>query len=201
MRAFPALVAALALAGCAHTGVSLFGGEKNADGTVNATGAVAVLDPVTGQDVVLVDKADASRNVRKNKVSLKNVTAAQLNKRYGKLLASLPEKPRVFQFFFPTGSAALTEDAKGFLPDLLAEVKRRPGADVQVVGHSDTVDSDDVNDRGSLKRAEAIRDELIKFGIDKDIIRATGRGEREPNVVTADNIDEPRNRFVEVIVK
>jgi outer membrane protein OmpA-like peptidoglycan-associated protein len=42
---------------------------------------------------------------------------------------------------------------------------------------------------------------LVEIGIPIDRIRVAGRGEREPLVPTADNVDEPRNRRVEIIVR
>lgn len=202
MRAFPALVAAMALAGCAHTGVSLFNGEKNInDGTQNPTGAVAVLDPLTGQDVLVVDKADVRRNVRKNKVSIKNVTAAQLNARYGSLLASMPEQPKKFIFYFDAGSSDLTAESKGFLPDLIAEVKRRPGVDLQIVGHSDTTGPLELNDKLSQDRAETVKGMLAGLGLNGEVIRAAGRGERDLLQDTPDETPSDLNRRVEVYVK
>jgi outer membrane protein OmpA-like peptidoglycan-associated protein len=53
----------------------------------------------------------------------------------------------------------------------------------------------------SLRRAERCRDELIKLGIPKVRISVAGRGEREPEVPTADEVAEPRNRRVEISVR
>jgi outer membrane protein OmpA-like peptidoglycan-associated protein len=200
MRLLPVTVlAALALTGCAHTGVSLFDGEKHPDGTQNPTGALAVLDPVTGQDVSIIDQADASRNVRKNKVSVRNMTPEQLNARYGSLLSSLPAPPTVLTLYFKEGSTELVDPS--LLEVLLSEVKRRPGVDVQIVGHTDTVGDGDANDSLSIQRAEAVKTLLSGIGLPGEVIRATGRGERDPMVATADNVDEPQNRRVEVYIK
>jgi hypothetical protein len=95
MRSLVIALATLALTGCAHTGVSLFDGEKSAEGVQNPTGALAVLDPVTGKDISVVDQSGTSRSVRRSRVSIKNLTPAQLNSRYGSLLSSLPEPPRL----------------------------------------------------------------------------------------------------------
>jgi outer membrane protein OmpA-like peptidoglycan-associated protein len=42
---------------------------------------------------------------------------------------------------------------------------------------------------------------LTGIGIPDERIRVSGRGEREPIVPTADNVDEPRNRRVEINVR
>jgi outer membrane protein OmpA-like peptidoglycan-associated protein len=84
---------------------------------------------------------------------------------------------------------------------LRAEIAGRPGAEVQVTGHTDTVGSDDDNDKLSLKRAEEIRDLLASKGFDRSIMTAVGRGERELKLPTGDNVSSPINRRVEVIVR
>ena len=82
-----------------------------------------------------------------------------------------------------------------------AEIARRPGAEVQVTGHTDTVGSDADNDVLSQKRAEEILNVLVAKGFDRSIMSAVGRGERELKEATADNVGNPVNRRVEVIVR
>ncbi|HPR43628.1 MAG TPA: OmpA family protein, partial [Ottowia sp.] len=53
----------------------------------------------------------------------------------------------------------------------------------------------------SLKRAQAVRQLVIDRGFDADRVVAAGRGEREPVVPTADEVDEPKNRRVEIEVR
>ena len=42
---------------------------------------------------------------------------------------------------------------------------------------------------------------LIKRGIPEKIIQSAGRGKREPLVKTSNDVAEPRNRRVEIIVR
>jgi outer membrane protein OmpA-like peptidoglycan-associated protein len=200
MRALPALaLISLALAGCAQTGVSLFGGEKNSDGSVNATGALAVLDPLTGQDLSVVDQADASRNVRKNRVSKRNLTPAQLQKKFGGLLNSLPRPPVAIAIFFQEGATLKDPDAA--LAAVVEEFRGRPGADVQIVGHTDSTGGLEDNDKLSVTRAETVVAQLVARGIPAELIRATGRGEREPKIDVGDEVVEPQNRRVDIVIK
>ena len=48
--------------------------------------------------------------------------------------------------------------------------------------------SDQQNDVLSLQRAERVRQELVRLGIDPDRIQTVGRGEREPLVPTDDEV-------------
>lgn len=186
----------LLLCGCASTGVALFPGENGAD-----TGAVAVLDPETGADVTVLDQANSRTGVRNRSARVRAEKPERLNARYGALLASLPEPPRLFRLYFKAGSTDLVEQSQAELGTLLAEVKRRPGADVQIVGHTDTTGSDTLNDELSIKRAGEVKALFVGLGIDADIIRATGRGERELYEPTPDETPSERNRRVEVYVK
>jgi outer membrane protein OmpA-like peptidoglycan-associated protein len=84
---------------------------------------------------------------------------------------------------------------------MLEELRRRPAADIVVIGHTDRVGAEEGNDELSLQRAERVKSDLASQGIPPERIRAAGRGEREPVVATEDNVDEPRNRRVEISVR
>lgn len=202
MHLRPALAfALLALTGCTATGVSMFPGEIGADGKQRDTGAVAVLDPETGADVAVLDQANSKSGVRQRHVSMKAMTPEKLNARYGALLATLPQPPRLFILYFKEGTTDLVDESSALLPDLFAEVKTRPGVDIQIVGHTDTVGQEADNDQLSVKRASEVKVMLAQMGLDGEIIRATGRGERELRDQTPDETASALNRRVEVYVK
>jgi outer membrane protein OmpA-like peptidoglycan-associated protein len=202
MRCLPLLLlGALAVTGCARTSVSVLDGEASAAGGLNPTGAVAFLDPATGGDIAVLDQANSRSAGGKRKVSTRAMTAAQMQQRYGALLGALPEPPRLFILYFKQGSTELVDESGALIPDLFAEVKRRPGVDVQIVGHTDTTGGEALNDSLSVKRAEEVRSLLATMGLDATIARATGRGERELREATADEMPSELNRRVEVYVK
>jgi outer membrane protein OmpA-like peptidoglycan-associated protein len=95
----------------------------------------------------------------------------------------------------------MTPESISLLDEVRAEVARRPGAEVQVTGHTDTVGSDADNDVLSRKRAAEVLNLLAGMGFDQSMMTAVGRGERELRVPTADNVDSPPNRRVELIVR
>ena len=191
----------LALTGCASTGVSLLPGEIGADGKQQETGAVAVLDPENGADVAVLDQANSRTGVNKRRVAMKAIAPDKLNARYGALLATLPQPPRLFILYFKEGTADLVDESNALLPDLFAEVKTRPGVDIQIVGHTDTVGQEADNDQLSIKRASEVKVMLAQMGLDGEVIRATGRGERELRDQTPDETTSALNRRVEVYVK
>ena len=103
---------------------------------------------------------------------------------------------------FATGSATLTPAAEGVLRNLgmamtspdLAHIRFR------VEGHTDTVGAPSQNQSLSERRAQAVRDWLIRrHGIDPRRLEAVGLGEQQLLVQTADDTPEPRNRRVQVL--
>lgn len=120
---------------------------------------------------------------------------------FGATLAAIPPRPASFLLYFSRGSDELTEESKGELARMLAELRLRSAPDILVIGHTDRVGKEEDNDRLSLARAERVRQSLVAQGIAAELIRASGRGEREPVVPTADGVDEPRNRRVEINVR
>lgn len=192
-RAALALLALLSA--CAHDELALLPGE---DGEA---GAVAVLDPKSGREVGVVDKANSRAAVSARRVAVKEETGERLSARYGGVLGSLPEPPRRFVLYFREGSTALTAESRELLPSLFQEIMRRPGADIEIVGHTDTIGQQRDNDSLSLGRAREMAALLGGMGMDATITRTAGRGEREPRVPTADEVREPANRRVELFIR
>lgn len=199
MRAPATLLCALALAGCGGSTVTLLKGE----GT-SPVGAVAVIDPKTGEDVRVIDTAGTAVTVDGARTSVKPADAAAAEARYAALLAGLPEPPARFILYFPEGSTMITAASEPTRDAMFAEIKRRgAGVAVQIEGHTDRVGDADDNVRLSKQRADAARVMLVGLGLDTDITRTVGRGERAPlpGHATADNMEDPANRRVEVVVR
>lgn len=117
------------------------------------------------------------------------------------LFALVPTKPQRFDLFFDTGGTTLTADSVRALDSIIATALARPGADITVTGHTDTRGNTVDNDALSMRRAQEIKQLLVGRGFPADRIEAIGRGKREPAVSTADNVDEPRNRRVVIVVR
>jgi outer membrane protein OmpA-like peptidoglycan-associated protein len=190
----------LILAGCAaSTNVSLLPGEKDDQGQQNATGAVVVLDPSSDQDIRVIDQANTRSGVKGARVDVKSVTPETLQAQYGDLLNTLPRKPTLFRLYFKQGSTDLVDPS--VIDAVLTEIKSREGADIQIVGHTDTTGDGPLNDTVSAKRAESVKALLAERGVDVGIARTSGRGERELRVQTDDNVDNAENRRVEITVR
>lgn len=69
---------------------------------------------------------------------------------------------------------------------------------VSIIGHTDSYGPDAYNDKLSLKRAEAVRDKLIEFGLEKNrIVSVLGEGERNPIATNKTREGRLKNRRVE----
>ncbi len=129
------------------------------------------------------------------------LSAAEVRSEFGPVLAALPPRPTSYVLYFITGQDELTDESKAEMRRLLEELRARPQSDILVIGHTDRVGNDRSNDALSLQRAERVKAELLGLGISAGRLRSAGRGEREPLVRTADGVEEPRNRRVEVNVR
>jgi outer membrane protein OmpA-like peptidoglycan-associated protein len=129
------------------------------------------------------------------------LAATQVNDTFGPALQALPVRPAVFLLYFVTGTDELTDESKADLQRILEELKQRPVPDVYVIGHTDTVGELRGNDMLSRLRAETVKGFLVGIGIPAERIETAGRGKREPIVPTGDQVDEPKNRRVEINVR
>lgn len=194
-----ALLLALALGGCASSSVVLMQGEGS-----NPAGSVVVLDPKTGEDVRVIDAAGSRASLSGTKARVRRLDTAKAEKRFRGLFGTLPEAPARFVLYFPEGSTSFSPESLSTRDALFAEIKRRgDSVDVQIEGHTDRIGDEADNLRLSRERASAALALLVPLGLQDRITRVVGRGEVDPlpDHVTADNIEEPLNRRVEVIVR
>ena len=68
------------------------------------------------------------------------------------------------------------------------------------MGHADTVGSTAYNQGLSEARANRVADELIARGVPAGAMTLAGRSENQPAVDTGDNVREPQNRRVEIVL-
>ncbi len=190
-----ALLALILLAGCASRN-DLYVLLPGKDGK---TGALVV---ESGGKKQTLDTPYAAARV-KNVGSVDGIKSseAQVKQDFGAALEAQPKRPVSFYLYFQRDTDEFAPESKALVNQIFAEIARRPAPEVAIIGHTDRVGSMQYNDVLSLRRAERCRDELIKLGIPKVRISVAGRGAREPEVQTADQVSEPRNRRVEINVR
>ena len=187
--------AVLLLSGCAHSSMVLLPDEDGGHGEVSIRKA----DGTGG--AIVVNEPNTRAALDHARPSVRPLGSKGLSPREAALVSALPPPPKSFTLYFLEGTTEMTPGSLPVLDAVRAEIARRPGAEVQVTGHTDTVGSDADNDVLSRKRAEEILNFLASKGFDRSMMIAVGRGERELKVPTADNVGSPINRRVEVIVR
>lgn len=87
------------------------------------------------------------------------------------------------------------------LPQIIQTIQQRGFPDIVISGHTDTVGDKEYNYTLGMERAQTTAEIMIAHGALPDNIRATSHGEGNPLIKTADEIAEPKNRRVEVVIK
>lgn len=125
-------------------------------------------------------------------------SAEEVRERFSAALAAQPKRPVSHILYFEPGGETLTAVSKAEFDKVRKEIAERAASEVTVIGHTDRVGSQQSNDELSKKRADGIRELLIQAGVRAEKLESVGRGERDPLVATADEVDEPKNRRVEI---
>lgn len=131
----------------------------------------------------------------------KTLEPKAVDARYGKVLSFLPPPPQAFNVQFMAGSAELGPGSEEELRRAAETVRVRGSMDISLNGHTDTVGTPESNLALSLQRAETVRQWLMREGIPAEHFTVEYYGESDPLVPTADEVEEPRNRRVEIVVR
>lgn len=193
MRPAP-LAAMLLLGGCATSSLVLMPDDEGHQGSV------AVLE-ANGKPSDAVISEQSRTKLGDATPSSKPIGAKGLKKQEAALLTDLPPAAKSFLLYFDPGTVNLVPSSTGVLANLRQEIAARSGPEVEVIGHTDSVGSEEDNDKLSVRRAEEVMHWLEKQGFDRSQMSAVGRGERDLKVATGDNVDSAANRRVEVIVR
>lgn len=101
---------------------------------------------------------------------------------------------------FARGSASINPGFYDTLNSVADSLVRYPNSLIDVYGFTDTTGTPAVNQRLSEQRAQGVSDYLIARGVARSRIETRGFGEQREylRIPTGDNVDEPRNRRVEI---
>jgi outer membrane protein OmpA-like peptidoglycan-associated protein len=188
-------IVGLLLGGCATSSLVLLPDDEGHQGSV------AVLE-VKGQPSGAVIADGNSRTALGGTTpTTKPLGDKGLKAEEAALITALPPPARSFTLYFELGTVTLTPESLNVLTALRKEIAARTGPEVEVIGHTDTVGGTEDNDILSTRRAEEVLTWLVSQGLDRSIMSAVGRGERELKQPTVDNISNAANRRVEVIVR
>jgi outer membrane protein OmpA-like peptidoglycan-associated protein len=141
-----------------------------------------------------------------NELDARNLALAEAEK--AKLAKAAPAAAPVmakeemrFVVYFDTDKADIGEAASAVLAEAEAAAKKLGASSVLVLGNTDTVGKGDYNMTLSNRRADAVAKQLITQGIADTAIKLEARGMSDLAVSTGPQVNEPKNRRVEIIVK
>lgn len=178
------------LAACANGRVALLSAETAG----GPAGAVAVMDAKTGAARGQLTEANTEARLGGGVVRPRPLTD-----NFDALLSAMPAPPQVFTLYFVEGTTQVAPKSAATLDQLRKTVT--PTSDVEITGYTDTTGDPASNDKLSLDRAIEVRAALVADGLPVGNARVTGRGERDLRVPTGQDVSEPLNRRVEVIVR
>ena len=131
------------------------------------------------------------------------VTYAFEEKNADKLAAVTARLAKPLILYFKTGSDELSLDQsqRNYLGDLIYYLDNKPGGKAVSTGHTDNVGSTSANVRLSRKRAEFVKDYLVRNGINGTKISAEGKGPNQPLGPNTTSEGKAKNRRVEISIR
>jgi outer membrane protein OmpA-like peptidoglycan-associated protein len=117
--------------------------------------------------------------------------------------APAPAAPvaRTYLVFFDWDRADLTDRARQIIGEAAQNARTTRSTRIEVSGHADRSGTPQYNQRLSQRRADAVAAELVRRGVNRSEIGVQAFGESRPLVPTADNVREPQNRRVEIVLR
>ena len=115
--------------------------------------------------------------------------------------AAAPAPARTFLVFFDWNRADLTARARQIIGEAAQARTRQQVTRIEVNGHTDTSGTARYNQGLSERRAAAVAAELVRLGVPRGEIVTRGFGQSQLLVATPDNVREPQNRRVEIVLR
>ena len=101
---------------------------------------------------------------------------------------------------FDTGKATLKPEAKTNLQQMAAIIKKYPEDVLTVKGYTDSTGSAKINEELSIKRADAVKQEMLVAGLTNNALTSRGMGPSEPIADNSTSTGRQQNRRVEIEV-
>ena len=151
-------------------------------------------------DAEIAAKEEARKLAEREKQQLRTRLLEQFNR-----VLPTTDSPRglvvnMGDVLFDTGKSDLRIDAREALAKLSGIVLNYPSLRLGIEGHTDSTGSPEFNQTLSEQRAAAVRDYLIKQGLDAGSLSSQGFGMNNPVADNSTTQGRQRNRRVEIIV-
>jgi hypothetical protein len=117
------------------------------------------------------------------------------------IAAPAPAPARSYLVFFDWDKATLTDRARAIVKEAADNSSRVQVTRIEVNGYTDTSGTPKYNQGLSVRRAQAVANELVRDGVPKNAISIQGFGDTHLLVPTGPGVREPQNRRVEIIIR
>jgi outer membrane protein OmpA-like peptidoglycan-associated protein len=101
---------------------------------------------------------------------------------------------RNFTVFFDFDKTDISPEARRVIAAAVETAKKTGPVRITVTGHTDTVGSPLYNQRLSERRAEAVKNEMVRLGMNSVDIATVGKSFNDPLVPTGPGVREAQNR-------
>lgn len=101
---------------------------------------------------------------------------------------------------FKKNSFEISDLYKKELTKFKEVIARFPGTKITIAGHTDDTGTEEINNKLSLKRAQAVYDLMIGIGVPTNRMSVTGYGESRPRFPNDTEANRLKNRRVEIII-
>jgi outer membrane protein OmpA-like peptidoglycan-associated protein len=103
-------------------------------------------------------------------------------------------------FVFDSGKSSIKREAVDNFSKVVEFINTYPKNKVRIEGHTDSTGSNQLNLKLSQLRADAVKNLLVKNGIQASQVNAIGMGEELPIADNSSNAGKAKNRRVEIII-
>ena len=99
---------------------------------------------------------------------------------------------------FDSGRYNIKPNLQPVLDQFAQGLNSQPNTEVRIVGHTDSIGSEAVNNPLSVHRAESARDYLVAKGVDARRIATEGHGAKQPLADNSTEAGRGKNRRIEI---
>ena len=174
--------------------------------TADAAGSFRFENVPPGPVTISAEAPNYLRAVTEIDVKPRNDVVAQI------ALTKRPARPNVVvtdkelklkkEVHFQHDSAEILPDSMGVLEEIADALRTHTDiASVEIQGHTDDSGTPEYNLRLSAERANAVREALIRDGVEPARLTARGYGQEKPLVPNTNEANRARNRRVQLIIQ
>lgn len=172
--------------------------------TPDPDGHVGKAEVVTAGGKQLLEAPNAMTTISELNTAPSSVTTASaeyMKTKFSQVLAVEPIPAEKFIIFFKNNSSEMTAESQASFFKILDGINKRKAISIKISGHTDSTGTNEFNLKLSSDRARTIKKLLTQHGFSPEKMEVSSHGERNQLVPTANNVAEPKNRRVEIIVR